>query len=83
MPNKKKTEAYICPKCGEDRADCDDIKWSLEDGIELKLKCECGHLWTDFFAVAYDGYSDKTGEYDALGHQLVKGSEPDEKEETE
>ena len=60
MPTKKKWEAYICPKCGQFTADCDDIKWSLQT-IELKLQCiECDTQWTEYYAVAYDGYKDKT-----------------------
>lgn len=76
MPAKhKKTQECICPKCGSDHTVVDD--WDMDIGcMTYKMCCEdCDYSWREYFAVAYDGFSDETGEYDSNGVCLTEGNE--------
>ena len=67
MLHSAKQEEWICPECGSDDCTVDDYDWEC-DSICRKMYCNaCEHTWHEYFIVSYDGYSDKTGEYDAQG----------------
>ena len=67
-----KNEDYICPKCGG--SDCECYDDYFEDCcIIRKMVCnDCNHQWREYFKIVYDGFSDKTGEYDADGKCIVE-----------
>ena len=70
MPTDRKNEECICPKCKSDDTVVDDFDFDYNCMVR-KMYCEaCGHSWREYFAIAYDGYSDDEGEYDANGVML-------------
>lgn len=70
MPTDRKNEECICPKCKSYETVVDD--WDFDYNCMVHhMYCEkCGHSWREYFAIAYDGYSDEEGEYDANGVML-------------
>ena len=68
MPIKhRKTEECVCPRCLKDNTVVDnyDFDWNC---MIRKMFCEdCGYMWKEYFTMAYDGFTDETGEYDANG----------------
>lgn len=71
MPIKhKKTDEFTCPKCGQDHSCVEDFDFDFNCMVR-KMYCEdCGHVWREYFVIAYDGYTDDTGEYDSNGVML-------------
>lgn len=57
-----KAQADECPNCGEDDIEYQpldmDYSW---DGTSVAQDCvcrRCGYAWTNWFRIAYDGFSD-------------------------
>lgn len=67
MLNPVKNDYWVCPKCGSDNCECYDDEF--DDGyVVRKMACyHCDHTWREYFKIAYDGYSDESGEYDENG----------------
>ena len=69
MPNRhhSKTDACTCPKCKSENTCTDDYDFDWNCMVR-KMYCEdCGWSWREYFVIAYDGFSDDTGEYDSNG----------------
>lgn len=67
----KKTEEYICPRCGADtEITCED--WE-NDGESASWTYHCPHCgadWTEYFNLTYIGYAMDDIDYDEKGDKI-------------
>jgi len=76
-----KTREYECPKCGEfeevynasdPEIDVTETDGDIYEIISITRKCaKCGHRWTEYMRLTYDGYYDGAYCYDKNGEKIT------------
>ena len=74
-----KAREYECPKCGEFEEVCNvsapepDITerdGDIYEYVSIERACHtCGHRWTEYMRLVYDGYCDNSKIYNAEGEE--------------
>lgn len=83
-----KNKAFICPKCGYDGEEEEDLICSydadtfdtavdenneLYDYLTANCGChKCGHKWTEYFRLMFDGYYSDDVDYNKHGEPTLK-----------
>ena len=66
-----KNEMGICPKCGSDNTEMEDMEMDV-DCVWVKWYCpDCGETWSEYYTLTYDGYTYNNVTYDAEGKECT------------